>query len=138
MLREELRRRIEAELQAARTARANGNEGRARVCARRAAGHAIRGYREAIGPTGDDHSAYFLLHWIAGQASLDPSLRASAARLAVRVTPAHDLPHPQDPLTDATCLIEGLLDKLPARPTAGERKAEDGQGGLAGQGEPDR
>jgi hypothetical protein len=128
VFREEFVRKIEAEMLAARQARAAGKEGRARVCARRAAGHAIRGYREAIGLTGPDHSAYFLLHWIASLADVDHALRASAERLAARVTPDHVLPHPQDPLADANLLIEGLLRLLRSRATASESKPGDDPG----------
>ncbi len=125
MFREEFVRKIEAEMLAARQARTSGNEGRARVCARRAAGHAIRGYREAIGLTNRDHSAYFLLHWIASLADVDHALRASAERLAARVTPEHELPHPQDPLADADLLTEGLLQLIRSRSTSLESKPGD-------------
>jgi hypothetical protein len=116
--REEFVRKIEAEMLAARQARASGNEGRARVCARRAAGQAIRSYRVTIGLEDQEHSAYFLLHWIASLPDVDQTLRASAERLAARVTPEHVLPHPQDPLTDASLLIEGLLQMRPTQPTS--------------------
>jgi hypothetical protein len=96
-------------MSAARQARAGGKEGRARVCARRAAGHAIRGYREALGLRDHDHSAFFLLRWIASLPDVDEPIRASAQRLVTRVTPEHELPHPQDPLADAELLIEGML-----------------------------
>lgn len=97
---------------AAREARASGNEGRARVCARRAAGHAIRSYREAIGSDGQDHSAYVLLRWLARFSGVEQPVRDCAERLAARVTQEHDLPHPQDPLTDAACLIQALTEGL--------------------------
>lgn len=95
----------------ARLARAQGNEGRARVCARRAAGHAIRAYRETIVGKDVTYSAYGLLRWIASVPDLEEPLRACAERLAARVTPEHALPHPQDPLKDAARLIEGLIER---------------------------
>ncbi|HLC04947.1 MAG TPA: hypothetical protein VJK02_18080 [Anaerolineales bacterium] len=119
-----LRGQVEAEMGAARLARAQGNEGRARVCARRAAGHAIRAYREAIGGKDRAHSAYGLLRWIASLPEIEEPLRACAERLAARVTPEHVLPHPQDPLGDATLLIEGLIEK--ALPTQISQEAEPG------------
>jgi hypothetical protein len=98
-------------MDAARQARSSGNEGRARVCARRAAGHAIRGYKEAIAVPDRDHSAYALLRWLAADPGFEPSVRSCAERLAARVTPDHVLPYPEDPLADAKFLIEALSNR---------------------------
>src|SRR3989304_2018498 len=97
-----LRGQVEAEMDAARLARAQGNGGRGRVWARRPAGHAIRAYREAIGGKDRAHSAYGLLRWIASLPEIEEPLRACAERLAARVPPEHGLPHPHDPPGDAT------------------------------------
>jgi hypothetical protein len=117
--------RIEAEMLAARQARAAGNEGRARVCARRAAGWAIRGYRAAIGVKSADPSAYRLLQWTAKLPDVNQELRACAERLATRVTPDHTLPHPQDPLADAVRLIEGLSQIVRAPSPSADQGAKD-------------
>jgi len=98
----------------ARQSRARGNEGRARVCARRAAGLAIQIYRNRSANVNHPVSAYNLLRWFASLPGVEEDLRASAERLAMRVTREHVLPHPQDPLADAMFLIQGLSDWRPA------------------------
>jgi len=105
---------IEAEMRMARQSRARGNEGQARVCARRAAGLAIQIYRNRSGNADRPVSAYGLLRWFASVPGVEDGLRASAERLAMRVTHDHVLPHPQDPLADAMFLIQGLADWKPA------------------------
>ena len=101
--------RIEVELELAQAARGVGNEGRARVCARRAAGLAAGAYlgRHAGNPSG--RNACQVLRHLARLESPPDSLRAAARRLTVRVDQDFKLPHAQDPLEDARTLIEGLL-----------------------------
>ena len=53
--------KLETEFERAEAARANGNEGQARVCARRAAGIAIREYYARRGQSVHTPSAYDLL-----------------------------------------------------------------------------
>ncbi len=84
--------------------RAAGNEGRARVCARRAAGFGL-----ALAWGGSDRAnAYELLRQAADDPSLTESIRQASARLGVRVTQAHQLPHLEDPLADARLILEAL------------------------------
>ncbi len=108
-------KKTSAELQRAEKARAAGNEGRARVCARRAAGFAIDFYLiERLGmPHNQD--ALKLLQKFQDHPEMPDGLRAAAKRLTKRVTPDHRLPHPQDPLEDARAIIAGLLNS-PATP----------------------
>ena len=101
--------RIALELQAAEAARRAGNEGRARVCARRAAGLAAGEYLERAGFESGSSSAYEQLRRLERSPQLPLELRQAAARLTARVTEAHALPHPEDPLDDARQLIRGLL-----------------------------
>jgi len=84
--------------------RGAGNEGRARVCARRAAGFALAARYGVSGKL----NAYEMLRRTAGAPGLSDAARQAAARLCVRVTEAHRLPHPEDPLEDARLLIEEL------------------------------
>jgi hypothetical protein len=101
-------RQILDELQAAHRARQEGNEGKARVCARRAAGWAIAyhfGETAASLPV----SAYRLLQWFQVQGAAPEPLRRAAARLTTRINEDHDLPHRQDPLADARALVEAML-----------------------------
>ena len=100
------RERIEAELAKATRARDDGREGLARVCARRAAGWALRPYYvERMGQPAPA-SALDLLRWFHADPSASPDLRHAAERLTVRVTEQHSLPHPEDPLADARRIIE--------------------------------
>lgn len=98
---------IRAELQAAHDARGQGNEGMARVCARRAAGWAIqRRYHEHLAETAN---AYLLLQWLEQQEAVEEPLRAAAGRLTTRITEDHDLPHSEDPLRDAHLLVAAMI-----------------------------
>jgi hypothetical protein len=102
----DLRAKIEAELSAARAARAAGNEGRARVCARRAAGLAAREFLARRGlQTG---SAYTALQELTGLPGLAPALAATAEQLTLRVSPEFSLPAEVDLIAAASRLIEGL------------------------------
>lgn len=100
--------RVERELHQAERFRADGQAGRARVCARRAAGWALGPvYRRQ---TGDEPpaSALTLLRWYGDSPVAPDQLRRAARRLTTRVTHEHDLPHPEDPIDDARLLIEGI------------------------------
>jgi len=99
---------VHAELAAAEAARAAGNEGRARVCARRAAGLAARDFweRRQGGRRGD--SAYDLLRQLAELPGLDPELRQAARHLTLRVSEAFRLPDDVDLIADARILCARL------------------------------
>lgn len=101
---------IQRELKAAQEARRNGNEGMARVCARRAAGWAIGvRFKDDLSP-GATTNAFLLLAWLKEQETIDEPLRAAADRLTTRITEDHELPHPEDPLEDAAYIVEAMLD----------------------------
>jgi hypothetical protein len=102
-----LKAEIASELDQAMQARQAGNEGRARVCARRAAGLAARDYlaRRGLGSGG---SAYDLLQRLAGLPGLTPDLQAAASRLTMRVSEAFALPADVDLIAEARHLIGGL------------------------------
>ena len=100
---------IQIELERAAQARARGNEGQARVCARRAAGIAIREYltRQAIRPPST--SAYDLLNLIKDDPRLSPDLKRIADHLTLRVTEEFKLPVDADLIAEARTFCEGLL-----------------------------
>lgn len=100
------RARIQAELAYARGAREHGKEGRARVCARRAAGWAVAAHYPEL----RQRSALGLLRWLA--ANGPANLRPPASRLLVGVDPSHQLPHPQDPLEDAQLIVAALQHEI--------------------------
>lgn len=93
--------RVEQELALAHQARREGKEGKARVCARRAAGWAVSAYYERRTGKKAPGSALSLLNWLQLDESVAEEIRSRAMRLTVRVTPSHDLPFDEDPLEDA-------------------------------------
>ena len=82
-----------------------GNEGRARVCARRAAGWAAGQLWAARQETPAPKSAYSLLVWLSGAHEAPGPIRQAAHRLTVRIGPDQRLPHRQDPLDDAQAVV---------------------------------
>ena len=105
---------IEAELEKAERARLAGNEGMARVCARRAAGIAARDFLTRQGIRLRDTSAYKVLLALVEFPGLAPDLRIVASHLTTRVTEAFTLPMDSDLIADARKLIGGL--KMNAAP----------------------
>ena len=103
--------RVLHEIDLAERYRREGNEGRARVCARRAAGWAIRPtFRRETGqtPPGD---VVVILRWYRDSTDAPVGLRRAAGRLAVSVTPEHSLPHAEDPLEDARAIVRSLVQR---------------------------
>lgn len=102
--------RFQKEIEAAERARQQGNEGQARVCARRAAGVVIQQYFEKVGLPFRSPSAYDLLQVLAELPQTPPEVRAAALRLTLRVTPEFNLPIQADLIADARWLAKQLLD----------------------------
>lgn len=116
---ERLRGRIEAELTYAAQARAHDKEGRARVCARRAAGWAVDAYRHRLHPdTGLQRTALANLRWLSSATDQPLELQHAAARLTEQVGKDHQLPHSQDPLRDARMIADSFLRLLEAEKTS--------------------
>lgn len=101
---------MEAEFSKAEQARARGNEGQARVCARRAAGLAAREYLSRRGIHPRTPSAYDLLNILKEDLSLSPALRSIAEHLTVRVTEEFKLPVDADLIAEAKTFCEELLN----------------------------
>jgi hypothetical protein len=95
-------------LEKAESARLAGNEGRARVCARRAAGIAARDFLTHHGVRFQETSAYAALQALAEYPTLAPDLRVAALHLTTRLTEAFTLPVDADLISDARKLIGGL------------------------------
>ena len=102
--------KLRIEFERAQTARENGNEGQARVCARRAAGIAIREYYARRGQTIRTPSAYDLLHLVTEETHLPRELKQAAAYLTLRVTEEFKLPVEVDLIDEARKLCDGLLE----------------------------
>jgi len=100
---------LELEFERAADARARGKEGQARVCARRAAGIAVREYYARRGQSIRTPSAYDLLQLLADEPHLSPELKQAAAYLTLRVNEEFKLPVEVDLLDEARKLCDGLL-----------------------------
>ncbi len=99
---------IEQELNRGFEARRQGFEGRARVCARRAAGIAIRAWLEGRGIAPGSASAYDLLAKIVDDPAVSERARQAAASLLERVNEAFELGSGADLLEVARVLISEL------------------------------
>ena len=97
------------EFNKAEQARARGNEGQARVCARRAAGIAAREYFGRLGKPIRTSSAYDLLNLLAGDSRLSAAARQAASYLTLRVNEEFKLPVEVDLITEARKLCSELL-----------------------------
>ena len=102
---------IDSELEKAEQARARQNEGQARVCARRAAGIAIREYLARQGIRAPSTSAYDLLNLLKDDPRLSPDLKQIADHLTLRVTEEFKLPVDADLVAEARKFCEDLLQK---------------------------
>lgn len=107
---ENLKSLVERELKLGHQARKKGNEGRARVCARRAAGWAIQSiYSPGPGESYPEGNAYRFLLWFKDEGRFPPNLREAAERLTARVDEDFSLPFDQDPLDDAALIVDWIL-----------------------------
>lgn len=104
---------FEAELQRAESARRSGNEGQARVCARRAAGLLSRQYLRRRSFPVEGYSAYDLIAVLQEQPSLPEGVRAILAHLRARVEPGGVLPLPVDLIAETRRLpaLLGMVDE---------------------------
>ena len=106
--------KVNQELEMARAARQAGNEGRARVCARRAAGHIIGEYlaRNKIDFTSE--SAIDRLRFMQSSPTLPDEHLETIGHFLVHTTPDHELPINADLVDDVNLLARQLLgESLP-------------------------
>jgi hypothetical protein len=109
---EDLRSIVQRELKLGRQAREQGNEGRARVCARRAAGWAVRFvYTPDSSESIPETNAYRYLLWLKQERRFPGNVREAAERLTARVNQEFSLPFDQDPLDDAALIVDWMLAK---------------------------
>lgn len=97
-----MNQKIQSELDQAAAARAAGKEGKARVCARRAAGIAAREYLNRHGIQTETASAYSVLSALAELPGLEDRLRQAARDLTRRVDPDFRLPPGVDLIAEAS------------------------------------
>jgi HEPN domain-containing protein len=100
---------LKQEFERAAQAREKKNEGQARVCARRAAGIAIREYFVRRGIRPPNTSAYDLLNLLKHEPLLPANMKLVTDHLTVRVTEEFKLPVEADLVVEARLLCKWLL-----------------------------
>ena len=105
-----LQTQIQIEFDRAEQARAKNNEGQARVCARRAAGIAIRDYLTRRGTHVPSKSSHDLLNLLKEDPLLPSDLKLVADHLTLRVTEEFKLPVEADLIAEAHILCDWLLN----------------------------
>jgi hypothetical protein len=98
-----------AELQRGQQARAAGNEGMARVCARRAAGEVIREYAHRQQLPLAKPSALHALRTLAQSEHVSPRIREIATHFLLQITTEYTLPGDVDLLAEVQWLAQELL-----------------------------
>lgn len=106
---EDWQREFEHEYTRGAAARAAGNEGMARVCARRAAGVVVRAYYLQKGWALSGKNVLNHLRDLAGSDTEPAAVREAAGHFYLRITPEHVLPEDVDLLADARWLKEALF-----------------------------
>lgn len=109
VMKEAIREKVQRELDMAHQAREEGYEGRARVCARRAAGFAVKHYlkqRDVKLPT---NNAYGLLENLESTPGLPQEIQKSLQFLTLRVNEDHELPQEADLIQESKKLIGFLF-----------------------------
>jgi hypothetical protein len=98
-----------SEIAKAEQARSEGNEGKARVCARRAAGQVVGEYlrRQGIRP---GRSAHNRLQYFQSLKNISLEVREVAYYFLMRITPDQKLPIETDLIEEARRLKQTLLD----------------------------
>jgi hypothetical protein len=97
---------IERELSTAARAARKGNEGMARVCARRAAGVAIAHWLESHPHPAWGTNAMQYLRAVHAEESFPREVRSAAFRLAARVTQNFSSPFSNDPIADSRMIVD--------------------------------
>jgi hypothetical protein len=103
-------RNYTAELDRAEEARRSGNEGMARVCARRAVGWLLGEYFSRREIHFQNPSAYERLKFLIELDGVPDDIKQVAGHFTIRITPDHALPIDADLIQEARWLREKLLD----------------------------
>ena len=105
------RTNFKQELAQAEMARKEGNEGKARVCARRAAGIVIGEYLTRRGITDLSSSSIDRLKYFSSLSDITQQERKSCEHFLVHVNPDHNLPVDADLIAEARWLKRELNSK---------------------------
>jgi hypothetical protein len=102
---------LKTEFERARQARMEKNEGKARVCARRAAGIAARAYLTRKEIQVPSMGAYDLLNLLRENLELPPEMQSIADHLTMRVNEDFQLPIEADLVAEARVLCDWLMNE---------------------------
>ena len=100
---------LKTEFEKARQARVEKNEGKARVCARRAAGIAARAYLTRKGIQVPNMSAYDLMNLLKENVELPADMQSILDHLTMRVNEDFELPLDADLVAEARSLCDWLM-----------------------------
>ena len=103
---------IKEELLLAKQSRLEGNEGRARVCARRAAGAAVQVYLDRKELNAHSENAIESLLTLKELMLLPERIQQAVKSLVQRVNLDHNLPSDVDLIYEASIIIQYLEDKV--------------------------
>ena len=103
--------RFTEEIQRAENARNAGNEGMARVCARRAAGVVAGEYLRIQGIPLSDPSAYVRLKVLQHLPQTPAPVKDIVDHFLIRINPDHNLPVQADLIAEARWLASELLNR---------------------------
>ncbi len=112
MYKDEVKLSIDAELSLAEKSRSEGFEGRARVCARRAVGIAIREYVRYRQIPVTSQNIYSLLLLFRNLTNIAPEIQRTADFFLIRVNEEFQLPPNIDLLSEARWFVEKLGNEL--------------------------
>jgi hypothetical protein len=98
------------EIARATHARLEGNEGKARVCARRAAGYIVEEYFERNGYQSPGSSAIFRLRLLDSLPGIPLQAKEIVNHLLIHVTPDHKLPVDVDLIQETHTFAELILE----------------------------
>lgn len=99
----------EEELKLAEVARKVGNEGKARVCARRAAGYIADEYLLRQGIQLQTNSALSRIRYLISLPDLSPQTKSTLEHFLIHTTPEHNLPIEADLIEDVHQIARELL-----------------------------
>lgn len=100
---------IQEELLLAKQSRIEGNEGRARVCARRAAGAAAQGYIRQAGIGDKTENVLESLSVMKRELNLPERVEKAIDCLLLKVDPDYNLPLDVDLISEAETVIEFII-----------------------------
>lgn len=106
---------IERELALAEAALREANEGKARVCARRAVALAAEASLERVPRPGGRGDAMHHLRQIQQEESFPLPIRQAAERLSTKITQRDRAPFTSNPIADAKLIIAYLISAEPER-----------------------